>query len=114
MNSGGETLGIRALQFQPESRTRAVGRQLASDRNGRSVEEHLLYPNVVVEIFKMTNLLAGTSERGVQGRRCMCLKRQAVRHTKLRRLQKSRHAAATSRVGLQDIDRSRIDHAAKV
>src|SRR4051794_28215363 len=114
MNSGSEALGIRALQLQPESGTREVGRQLASDRNGRSVEEHLLYPNVVVKIFKMTNLLACTSECDVQGWCSMCRERQTVGDTELRRLQESRYPAATGCVSLEDINGPGVYHPPEV
>ena len=76
--SDGVSGGVLALEFQAQPGREQVGPQRAR-RSGveRAVEEHVLDPVVVVEVFQVAEVRQGAGRVGVQRRGAVGRKRQA-------------------------------------
>ena len=84
-SSDGVTGGVLSLEFEAQARARQVGPQRAADRRQRAVEEHVLDPVVVVEIFEVAEARQRAGRVGVQRRGAVGRQRQRARFAEGRR-----------------------------
>jgi hypothetical protein len=61
--SGGKTLDISMLQFNPEAWPRQVRPEFTANRHWCSIEEHALYANVVMKVFQVAQICVGFSSQ---------------------------------------------------
>lgn len=69
---------------------------------------------MIVEIFGVSQGWRGATDVNVQCGRAVRRKRNVMRLTECRNLQKSSEPSASRRVGLQNIDRARLEHSPEI
>ena len=93
---------------------RQVRRDAAVFRNGHPVEQHVLDANMVMKPFEMTQARRRTGDMQVQRWRTMSGQVDVVRIGERINPEKAGDTAATTDVGLHDVDGACVQHMAVI
>src|SRR5579862_5175894 len=108
LSGDAEFPGFRFTQCQPKSRPTEVRTKFAIHRHWSTLEQQLFNPGMIMKVFDVPQRFDGTPQMRMHRRSGMCRERQRLRNAKRGGLKKTGDATATGDIGLQYIDRTRL------
>ena len=106
--------GVPALELETVSGAREIRTKNSGDGLRDSVEQHLLNPDVIVEVFEVGDTRRGTTNVEMKSGSGMSRDRNLKRVRQFGGFHESGNPSAARRIDLKDVHRTGFEHALEI